>query len=166
MCSICSQLPTRRIEYHLEGVTRIEAYCDEHFSIYERNKDVDINSIIEAYGCVRAEPGTFGGSKVEKQKEGYSKVAKSSLADRTITCNRCGFRIVFDDSQRGPNGRPIPLDLTGEIHNCGITYSFPCSKCDEQIYLDRKVLSPSGKRIPLNALDGKYHYLYSEGKNR
>lgn len=54
MCSICSQLPTRRIEYHLEGVTRIEAYCDEHFSIYEKNRDVDINDIMEAYGCQRA----------------------------------------------------------------------------------------------------------------
>jgi hypothetical protein len=83
MCSICAATPTKRIYYNLQGVTRIEAYCDEHFSIYERNKDVDINEIMEAYGCIRAPPGSFGGGK----KEGYSKVAKSSIADRTIICS-------------------------------------------------------------------------------
>jgi hypothetical protein len=74
MCSICAQLPTKRNYHNLQGVTRIEAYCDEHFSIYERNKDVDINEIIEAYGCTKAPEGSFGGSKI-----GYSKTPKSSI---------------------------------------------------------------------------------------
>ena len=100
MCCICHSIPTKRIEYNLDGVIRIETYCDEHFSIFERNQDVDINDIIEAYNCQRAPEGTFGGSKVEKQKEkeGYSLTPKSSLADRTIICNRCRVtRIFFDE---------------------------------------------------------------------
>ena len=46
MCSICAALPTKRIYYDLDGVTRIEAYCDAHFLTYEKNKDTDINDIM------------------------------------------------------------------------------------------------------------------------
>lgn len=51
MCWVCSELPTKRIYYNLQGVTRIEAYCDEHFSEYEKNKETSIDEIAESYGC-------------------------------------------------------------------------------------------------------------------
>lgn len=63
LCCICQSIPTKRIENDMSGVIRIETYCDEHFPIYERNKDVDINEIIEGYGCTRAPPNTFGMGK-------------------------------------------------------------------------------------------------------
>ena len=147
LCCICQSIPTKRIEYDMSGVIRIETYCDEHFPIYERNKGVDINEIIEAYGCQRAPPNTFGGSKVEKQKEGYSTTAKSSLSDHTIICRRCGVtRIFFDETQRGYNNVLIPLEYkTLRPHDCDISYPFFCERCeDTKLYFDRKVTNLRG----------------------
>ena len=77
------------------------------FSIYERNKDVDINEIIEAYGCTKAPPDSFG-----RGKKGYSEIVKSSLSDHTIICQRCRVtRIFFDETQRGYNNVLVPLDV-------------------------------------------------------
>jgi hypothetical protein len=148
MCSICSQLPTKRVEYNLQGVTRIEAYCDEHFPIYERNKDVDIDSIMEAYGCQRAPPDTFGGGK-----KGYSLTPKSSLSDHTIICSRCRVtRIFFDNTQRGYNNMLIPLEVsTLKPHDCGMSYPFFCNHdgCNTKLYYDRKVTNLRGGLIAL-----------------
>ena len=31
LCCICHSIPTKRVEYAMSGVVRIETYCDEHF---------------------------------------------------------------------------------------------------------------------------------------
>jgi len=54
MCSICSGIPTKRIYYKLDGLTRIEAYCDKHFEFFEKTRDTSMNDIIEGYGCIKA----------------------------------------------------------------------------------------------------------------
>ena len=57
MCVICSDIPNKRVEYPLGELTRVECYCDKHFQdVYEKNKDTDLNDIIESYGCVKGEP--------------------------------------------------------------------------------------------------------------
>jgi hypothetical protein len=58
LCCICSlNVPTRKVTYTLgdgQGV-RIETYCSDHFSIYERTANVDLNDIIASYNCVKGE---------------------------------------------------------------------------------------------------------------
>ena len=104
MCSVCHEIPTKHIFYNLSGVTRVEGYCDNCFTnVYQKNKDVDMTDIIEAYGCTSAEPQTEAMSKikVEGYNEGYSKVrpksSNSMSSDSTVRCNRCGFRIMFNE---------------------------------------------------------------------
>ena len=64
MCCICSQIPNKRVEYSIDGITRVECWCNKHFPIYERNKDVSINEIAETYNCtIVTGTGTFGGPK-------------------------------------------------------------------------------------------------------
>ena len=75
LCCVChTTVPTKRVEYD-NG--RLETYCEEHFCIYERTKDVDIQDIAKTWNCQIA------------PSEGYSLRPKSSLADHTIICNRC-----------------------------------------------------------------------------
>lgn len=100
LCCICSlEVPTRKVEY---DTGRLETYCDKHFPIYERNKDVDINKIASDFNCERASAGYMSKIKVQGFNEGYSKVRpKSSLADRTIICARCRVtRIYFNNAMR------------------------------------------------------------------
>ena len=147
LCCICHSIPTKRIEYDVSGVIRIETYCDEHFPIYERNKDVDINEIMEAYGCTKAPEGSFGSGK-----KGYSLTPKSSLSDHTIICSRCRVtRIFFDETQRGYNKVLIPLEYkTLRPHDCDISYPFFCVRCeDTKLYFDRKVTNLRGGLIAL-----------------
>ena len=45
LCCVChTTVPTKRVEYD-NG--KLETYCEEHFPIYERTKDVDIQDIAE-----------------------------------------------------------------------------------------------------------------------
>ena len=61
-CCICHvAVPTKRVEYDLSGVRRIETYCDEHFPIYERNKDVSLSDIAERYNCTITGPDSMKG---------------------------------------------------------------------------------------------------------
>ena len=66
LCCVCSQMPSYLISYDMSGEIKRESYCTHCFeNTYQRNKDVDINQIMESYGCTRAPPGTFGGGKKE-----------------------------------------------------------------------------------------------------
>src|SRR4051794_32482825 len=57
MCAICSDIPSKRVEYDLNGLTRVEGYCDKHFQeVYEKTKNTSIDQIAEEYGCVKGEP--------------------------------------------------------------------------------------------------------------
>ena len=92
-----SALPTKRIYYDLDGVTRIEAYCDAHFLTYEKNKDTDINDIMEAYGCARAPPDSFG-----RGKKGYPDKVKS-ISEPVTLCRKCGYvRIYWIEGDKIP----------------------------------------------------------------
>jgi hypothetical protein len=54
LCCICStNVLIKKVTYDLEGVVRIETYCAEHFSIFERTNDVDLTDIIAGYNCVK-----------------------------------------------------------------------------------------------------------------
>ena len=67
LCCICSDIPSYLIKEDLHGLTRNTSYCNLHYhSIYEKQKDVDINEIMEMYGCTKAPPGTFGGGKIKE----------------------------------------------------------------------------------------------------
>lgn len=64
LCCVCQQVPSYLISYDMSGGIKRESYCDRCFeNTYQRNKDVDINQIIEAYGCTKAPPNTFGRGK-------------------------------------------------------------------------------------------------------
>ena len=141
LCCVChTTVPTKRVEYD-NG--RLETYCEEHFPIYERTKDVDIQDITKTWNCQIA------------PSEGYSLRPKSSLADRTIICNRCRVtRIFFDDTQRGYNNVLIPLEYrTFKPHNCDISYPFFCEWCNTKLYHDKKIRTDSGKLIPIQFED-------------
>ena len=65
LCCVChTTVPTKRVEYD-NG--RLETYCEEHFPIYERTKDVDIQDIAKTWNCQIA------------PSEGYSLRPKSIL---------------------------------------------------------------------------------------
>lgn len=161
MCSVCHEIPTKHIFYNLSGVTRVEGYCDICFTnVYQKNEGVDIHDIMEAYGCTKAPPNTFGGSKVEKrnQENGYSLKPKSSL-DNTIICNRCRVtRIFFNETQRGHNNVLIPLEYrTLRKHDCPYSYPFFCQWCDAKLVFNREIRADNGKLVPLHFEDDRFH---------
>lgn len=64
LCCVCNDIPARQITYALDGVRRVETYCDKCFTtVYEMTKGFSINTIAERYGCQIAQDNSFGGSK-------------------------------------------------------------------------------------------------------
>ena len=60
LCCCCGKLPSYLIKEDLDGVIRNSSYCQKCYEdIYEKQKDVDINEIIEMYGCQKAPEGTL-----------------------------------------------------------------------------------------------------------
>ena len=56
MCLTCSEVPTKRLEYDLNGIKKVECWCDKHFhEVYEKTKDVTNETLATAYGCVKGE---------------------------------------------------------------------------------------------------------------
>lgn len=56
MCATCWDVPSKRVEYQLDGVRRIECWCDKHFlEVFEKTKDVTNETLAETYGCVKGE---------------------------------------------------------------------------------------------------------------
>jgi hypothetical protein len=57
LCCIChSNVPTKKVTYDLEGVVRIETYCEEHFPLYEKTKDVSNTAIANSFGIIIGDP--------------------------------------------------------------------------------------------------------------
>lgn len=152
LCCICGAIPTHRISQDMGSLIRNSSYCKNCFhSIYEKTNHLSNEDLAELYGCIKAEPGMFGGGK-----KGYSLTAKSSLSERTIICSRCRVtRIFFDNTQRGYNNLLIPLEYrygsAFRPHDCDISYPFFCvhEGCNTKLYYDRKVRNLRGGLIAM-----------------
>jgi|GEM_PF-1737727 len=65
------------------------------------------------------------------------------------TCRNCSEYIQFDDDVRSTSGKCIPLDESGEKHQCSArAYSIKCRSCNAEISFDDEHVSSSGKKIP------------------
>ena len=71
-CCICSAVPSRKIIYNLDNIIRTETYCDTHFSsVFEKNRDVDINEIAQGYNCTKVEPGKYFGLGKKEYEQSF-----------------------------------------------------------------------------------------------
>ena len=55
MCCVCWKVPTKRVEYDLSDLRRVECYCEKCYNeVYLNTVDVSNDSLAERYGCVKA----------------------------------------------------------------------------------------------------------------
>jgi len=88
---------------------------------------------------------------------------------KVASCRLCGKAIHFSDDQVSElTGKRIPLDETGEPHNCKKKKDqhrryYNCRNCGEEIYFDDEYKSKNDKYIPISRETGEPHEC--EGKN-
>jgi hypothetical protein len=88
---------------------------------------------------------------------------------KVASCRLCGKAIHFSDDQVSElTGKKIPLDETGEPHNCTKRKNqhrgyYTCRNCGKEIYFDDDHKSKNDKFIPISRETGEPHEC--EGKN-
>jgi len=75
LCCCCSSIPTKKVEYDLDGLIRIETYCEKCYNdIYLNQIDLTNETIAERYGCTIVPPDTaFGRGKKGYPEDGLKK---------------------------------------------------------------------------------------------
>lgn len=88
---------------------------------------------------------------------------------KVASCRLCGQAIYFSNDQVSELTRKkIPLDETGEPHNCTKRKDqnrgyYDCRNCGKKIYFDDQHKSKNDKFIPLSKETGEPHEC--EGEN-
>lgn len=65
MCCVCMEIPSKKITYALDGVSRIEAYCDNCFETVYQRTPMNRTQLAEKWNCEVAPENFFGRGKEE-----------------------------------------------------------------------------------------------------
>jgi hypothetical protein len=94
---------------------------------------------------------------MDKQRQEYRKLPNAEKS-KGVPCKfNCGARIMWSDDQVSASGKPIPLEMTGEPHNCpnkpgyrggGVNREASRQYSNQLSFDSRRTTTPAAKPVP------------------